>query len=135
MTIREILDQSNAIAVVGASRDPMKTAGAIPPSLLHHGFHVIPVNPHAASLYGVTCYPALEAIPEPVDVVLVFRPSESTPPIARAAVAIHARVLWLQSGIVSADARRIAEDAGLVYVEDRCFAVERARYAVTKIRR
>lgn len=85
---------------------------------------MIPVNLNATELYGQKAYPSLLDIGEPVDVVQVFRPSEEVPEIARHAVRIGAKALWLQFGITSPEARRIAEDAGLLYVEDRCMAVE-----------
>jgi uncharacterized protein len=130
-TPAEILAASYTIAVVGASRHPDKAAHSIPMQLLRHGWHVIPVNPYADELWGQTCYRTLADIPEPVDLVNVFRPSTDAPEVARQAVAIGAKALWLQQAIVSAEARRIAEEAGLDYVEDRCTAVERALWQVS----
>jgi uncharacterized protein len=130
-TTAEILAGSYTIAVVGASRHPDKVAYSVPLQLLRHGWHVIPVNPHADELWGQRCYHSLADIPEPVDLVNVFRPSADAPEVARQAVAIGAKALWLQQGIVSAQARRIAEEAGLDYVEDRCTAVERAVWQVS----
>ena len=98
------------------------------------GFRVIPVNPNATELFGQRCYPSLLEIREPVDVVQVFRPAEEAPEIARQAVKIRAKTLWLQRGIRSDDARRIAEEAGLAYVEDRCMAVESRRLGISKNR-
>ena len=125
-TPAQILAESRTIAVVGASRDPGKVAHTVPRQMLRHGWHVIPVNPHTAEIWGETCYPTLADIPEPVDLVNVFRPSADAPEVARQAVAIGAKALWLQQDIVSAEARAIAEAAGLDYVEDHCVAVERA---------
>jgi predicted CoA-binding protein len=125
-TAAEILAESRTIAVVGASRDPGKTAHAVPRQILRHGWHVIPVNPYADEIWGQRCYRTLAEIPEPVDLVNVFRPSADTPEVARQAVAIGAKALWLQQDIVSAEARAIAEAGGLDYVEDHCIAVERA---------
>src|SRR5262249_35840417 len=113
-------------AVVGASRDPGKEAHAVPRQILKHGWHVIPVNPYADEILGQRCYPTLADIPEPVDLVNVFRPAEDAPKVARQAVAIGAKALWLQQDIVSAEARAIAEAGGLDYVEDLCIAVVRA---------
>jgi predicted CoA-binding protein len=127
-----ILRQFSVIAVVGMSRDPSKAAHAIPAKLSSAGFDVIPVNPHTSSILGLESYPTLAAVPRPVEVVLVFRPSEDTPEIAAQAVAISAKALWLQQGIQSEVARARAEAAGLLYVEDRCIGVERARYQITK---
>ena len=125
-TAAQILAESRTIAVVGASRDPGKTAHAVPRQILRHGWHVIPVNPYADEIWGQRCYRTLADIPEPVDLVNVFRPSADTPEVARQAVAIGAKALWLQQDIISAEARAIAEAGGLDYVEDHCIAVERA---------
>ena len=125
-TPAQILEQSRTIAVVGASRDPGKVAHSVPRQIMRHGWHVIPVNPYADEIWGQKCYHSLADIPEPVDMVNVFRPSADTPEVARQAVAIGAKALWLQQDIVSAESRAIAEAAGLDYVEDHCIAVERA---------
>ncbi|WP_340686403.1 CoA-binding protein [Amycolatopsis coloradensis] len=122
----EILAGSKTIAVVGLSRDPAKASHGVAAVLQAHGFRIIPVHPSADELLGQKVYRSLTDIPEPVDIVDVFRPSEDTPPIAEQAVAIGAKALWLQQGIVSAESRRIAEEGGLAYVEDRCTAVVRA---------
>jgi predicted CoA-binding protein len=94
--------------------------------MLRHGWRVIPVNPHADEIWGQRCYRSLADIPEPVDLVNVFRPSADTPEVARQAVAIRAKAIWLQQDIASAQARAIAQAGGLDYVEDHCIAVERA---------
>ena len=131
-TPEEILRDSGTIAVVGASRYPDKPAHAIPLQMQRHGWRIIPVNPALTELFGVPCYPTLADIGEPVDLVDVFRPAPDTPEVARQAVAIGAKALWLQQGIVSAEARAIAVAGGLDYVEDRCLAVERALASVTR---
>lgn len=132
MSIRDILENAHTIATVGASKDPSKAAGGVPLELQQIGFRVLPVNPNATELYGVKASPSLLEIEETVDVVQVFRPSEEAPEIARQAVQIGAKVLWLQLGITSPEARRIAEGAGLVYVENRCMAVESQMLGVSK---
>lgn len=132
MEPREILERYNTIAVVGLSRDPGKSAHSVPRTLQAAGFRIIPVNPYADTLLGEKVYRSLLDIPEPVEVVEVFRPSAEAPAIARQAVAVGAKVLWLQLGLTSAEARQIAEEAGLAYVEDRCMAVERAIHRITK---
>ena len=131
-TSREILENAATIAVVGASRDPEKDAGAIPRVMQEHGFRIIPVNPHAETLFGEHVYRTLAEIPEHVDIVDVFRPAAETADVARQAVAIGAGAVWLQQGIASAAARAIVEAAGIDYVEDRCIAVERARHQVER---
>ena len=127
-----ILRDYRTIAVVGLSRDPSKAAHAIPARMQRSGFRVIPVNPALESVLDEKSYASLAAVPEPVEVVLVFRPSEFAAGIAEEAVAIGAKALWLQQGIISEEARHIAEAAGLVYVEDRCIGVERAVHGITK---
>jgi predicted CoA-binding protein len=129
---RQILEDSITIAVVGASRDPAKEAHAVPAVMLRHGWRIIPVNPYATELFGQTAYPHLEEIPEPVDLVNVFRPGPECADVARQAVAIGTHAIWLQQGIVSPEAKQIAGDAGIDYVEDYCIAVARATWALTR---
>jgi predicted CoA-binding protein len=123
---QQILAEANVIAVVGASRDPLKAAHSVPLEMLRHGWRIIPVNPFVDEIFGVRAVKTLADIDEPVDLVDVFRPAADAVDVVRQAVAINAPAVWLQSGIVSAEARRIATDAGVDYVEDRCLAVERA---------
>ena len=123
---QQILAESKVIAVVGASRDPGKPAHSVPLQMLRHGWRIIPVNPFAAEIFGIRAVKTLADLGEPVDLVDVFRPAADAVDIVRQAVAIKAPAVWLQSGIVSAQARQIATEAGLDYVEDRCLAVERA---------
>lgn len=130
-TVERVLREFRTIAVVGLSRDPSKAAHAIPSRLQRAGFRVIPVNPFIDEILGEKSYRALRDVPFSVEVVLVFRPSPEAAGIARDAVAIGAKALWLQQDIVSEEARQIATDAGLLYVEDRCMGVERAVYGVT----
>ncbi|MEV0071696.1 MULTISPECIES: CoA-binding protein [unclassified Amycolatopsis] len=132
MQPEEILANATTIAVVGLSRDPAKAAHGVPATLQAHGFRIIPVHPSATELLGEKVYRSLKDIPEPVDLVDVFRPAAEAPGIAADAVAIGAKALWLQQGIVSAEAKRIAEEGGLEYVENRCTAVVRAVAAISK---
>jgi predicted CoA-binding protein len=129
---RQILGESVTIAVVGASRDPGKPAHSVPAQMMRHGWRIIPVNPYADELWGQRVYPMLAEIPEPVDLVNVFRPSTDAPDVVRQAVEIGARAVWLQQDIVSPEARKIAEDAGIDYVEDYCIAVARAAAGLTR---
>jgi hypothetical protein len=131
-TPRQILIDSAVIAVVGASRDEEKTAHRVPAQMQRHGWRIIPVNPYADEIFGETAYPTLADIPEPVDLVNVFRPSADAAEVVRQAVAIGAPAVWLQQGIASAEARRIATEAGIDYVEDHCIAVERATGALSR---
>jgi hypothetical protein len=100
--------------------------------MLGHGWRIIPVNPFVDEVFGVRTVKTLADIDEPVDLVDIFRPAADAVEIVRQAVAIKAPAVWLQSGIVSAEARKIATDAGMDYVEDRCLAVERAMGRLTR---
>jgi hypothetical protein len=125
-TPRQILAESTTIAVVGASRHEGKAAHTVPLQLKLHGWRVIPVNPHADQIWGERCYARLADVPEPVHMVNVFRPSDQATDVVRQAIAIGAKAVWLQQGITSAEGRRLAQDAGVDYIEDLCIAVERA---------
>jgi predicted CoA-binding protein len=130
----QILAQASVIAVVGASRDPVKPAHSVPLQMLRYGWRIIPVNPFVDEVFGVRAYRTLADIEEPVDLVDIFRPAADAVDVVRQAVAIKAPAVWLQSGIVSAEARQIATAAGIDYVEDRCLAVERAIANLTRLR-
>lgn len=131
---RTILEKAATIAVVGLSTNETKAAHAVPAFLQAAGFRVIPVHPSAVEILGERAYRSVTDIGEPADVVNVFRPAAEAPELARQAVAIGAKVLWLQQGIRSAEARRIAEDGGLQYVEGRCMGKLAAYYGITKTR-
>ncbi len=128
-TVREMLQEAKTIAVVGLSAKPQRDSHMVAAYLQKHGFRIIPVNPAESEILGETSYPDLEAIPEPVDIVDVFRRSEFVPEIARAAQAIGAKVLWLQLGVRHDQAADQARRAGLLVVQDRCLKVEHARLA------
>ena len=115
-----IYRDSRTIAVVGASADETKAAHRIPAYLQQQGYRIRPVNPRGGELFGEPVATSLAEVDGPVDVVDVFRPAAEAADIARQAVAIGAKVLWLQLGIADDEARRIAEDAGLTVVMDRC---------------
>jgi predicted CoA-binding protein len=131
-TTERILRDFRTLAVVGLSRDPSKAAHAIPARMQRAGFRVIPINPYVDEVLGERSYAKLTDVPFSLEVVLVFRPSAEAAAVARDAVAVGAKALWLQQGIVSAEARHIAESAGLLYVEDSCMGVERAVHGITK---
>lgn len=114
------LAASKTIAVVGFSADPNKPSHRAPMELVRRGWNVIPVNPSVPSIAGMKTYATLADIPGPVDLVDVFRPAAEAPAIAAQAAAKGAKVLWLQKGIVSPEARAIAEKAGMAYFEDIC---------------
>jgi predicted CoA-binding protein len=125
--VERILTTYDTITVVGASTAPHKAAHSVPAHMQQHGWRIIPVNPHADRILGEPVFRTLADIPEQVGLVDVFRPSARTPDVARQAAAVGAAALWLQLGIASQEARAIAADAGLLYVEDRCLLIERRR--------
>jgi predicted CoA-binding protein len=115
-----IYAETRTIAVVGASADASKAAHHIPRYLQSQGYRILPVNPRGGELFGERVFRSLAEIDMPVDVVDVFRPTQEAPEIARQAIVIGAKVLWLQVGLVSEEARHIAEAAGLTVVMNRC---------------
>jgi predicted CoA-binding protein len=130
--IRDLLASARRIAIVGASPRPERPSNGVLLDLVAAGYEVVPVNPNAHDVEGLACYSSLEAAVEatgPVDIVDVFRRAEHCAEVARAAVAVGARCLWLQLGIASREAGRIAHDAGLAVVMDRCTAIELRRLA------
>ena len=119
----EILSEAHTIALVGASPKPWRPSHDVMRYLLNQNYRVIPVRPLLKDVLGVPCVASLAEIEEPIDVVDVFRRAEFCPQIAEEAVAVGAKALWLQLGIVSSEARAIAEAGGLDYVEDECTAI------------
>ena len=119
----EILRSSSTIALVGASPRESRPSHGVMRYLLHAGYRVIPVNPTCEQVLGIECVPSLAAIHEPVDLVDVFRREEHAAGLAREAAAVGARAFWLQLGLRSPEARRVALESGMDYVEDRCTAV------------
>ena len=126
-TLRRILHDGRTVAVVGLSANWHRPSNFAAKYLQDHGYRVIPVNPAYQEVLGERCYPDLKSIPEPVDVVDVFRRAEEVPAIAADAIAIGARVLWLQIGVIHAAAAATARAAGLDVVMDRCMKIEHAR--------
>jgi len=130
--IRAILSKPTTVAVVGCSDNPARDSLRIAKLLRSHGFKVIPVNPQLdadvlRTALGEKCYPDLASIPEPVEIVDVFRRSEFVPQIVEDAITKGARILWCQLGVVHLDAARRAQKAGMTVVMDRCPAIEYAR--------
>jgi predicted CoA-binding protein len=127
--LRALLGEAHVVAVVGLSSKPDRPSHDVARSLQEHGYRVIPVNPHETEVLGERAYPSLLDIPEDVrvDVVDVFRRAEETPDVARQAVAIGAKALWLQEGIVNDEAAGIAIDGGLDLVMGICIKKEHAR--------
>jgi predicted CoA-binding protein len=127
-TIREILFSARTVAVVGLSPNPLRPSNFVGYYLQRHGYRIVPVNPREREILGETSYPSLTDIPFPVDVVDVFRQPDAVPDIAREAVQIGARALWLQFGVISQEGADVAEQGGLKVIMDRCMKVEHARH-------
>jgi predicted CoA-binding protein len=127
--LRSLLGETKVVAVVGISSKPWRPSNEVASYLQQHGYRIVPVNPNEQEVLGEQVYASLLEIPEEihVDVVDVFRRAEHTPEVARDAVAIGARVLWLQEGIVSEEAARIAEDGGLEVIMGVCIMKVRER--------
>lgn len=124
--IKQILESAGNIAVVGLSDKPERTSHMVAKAMQDRGYRIIPVNPGKKQILGETCYPSLLDIPEPVHIVNVFRRAEEVVPIAEQAAQIKVNVFWLQQGIINEEAARIASDAGLTVIMDRCIKVEDA---------
>ncbi len=122
----EIFDSMTSVAVVGFSPKENRPSHIVGKYLIGAGFTVYPVNPGVSEILGHVCYPDLASIPHPVDVVDIFRRSEDVLPVVEAAIAIGAKTVWMQQGIVNTDAARLAEKAGLKVVMDRCIKIDHA---------
>ena len=122
--IKEILQNTKTIAVVGLSDNPERTSYMVSQAMQQKGYRIIPVNPNAEQILGEKCYASLLDIEEPVDIVNVFRRSEFVKPIAEDAVKIKAKVLWLQLGVINEEAAEYAKEHGLEVIMDRCIKVE-----------
>ena len=125
--LRRILARSRTLAVVGLSAQWYRPSYFAAKYMQDHGYRIIPVNPRYAEVLGQKCYPDLRSIPEPVDIVDCFRRSPEIPPIAEDAIAIGAKVLWMQLGIENREAAERAVAAGLDVVMNRCVKIEHAR--------
>lgn len=126
--IQRVLHQARTVAIVGLSSNVLRASHFVGFYAERHGYRVIPVNPREETVLGARSYPNLSDIPHPVDLVDVFRAPAAVPAIARDAVAIGARALWLQFGVISPEGAQFAARAGLDVVMDRCLKIEHARY-------
>lgn len=124
----EILRRYKQIAMVGLSANPFRPSHFAAIYLIAEGYNVIPVNPREQEILGRKSYASLRDIPEPVEVVDIFREPSAVPPLVEEAIAIGARVIWLQLGVIHEEAARRARAAGLQVVMDRCMKIEHARY-------
>jgi predicted CoA-binding protein len=127
-TIQRVLHNAKTVAVVGLSSNALRASYFVGFYLKRHGYRVIPVNPRESEILGETSYQSLSDVPEPVDVVNVFRAPAALPGIAEEAVAVGASNLWCQFTVINEEGARIAEEGGLSVVMDRCIKVEHARY-------
>lgn len=126
--IDKILESCKTVAVVGLSPNPDRDSNGVAAYLQEKGYRIIPVNPSAAEILGEKCYPDLPSIPDPVDVVDIFRRPEEVPAIVADAIKIRARAVWMQKGVVSEEGASAARAAGLMTVMDECMECEvRAR--------
>jgi predicted CoA-binding protein len=128
LTIQRVLLNSRNIAIVGLSGNPLRASNFVGFYLNRHGYRVLPVNPREPEILGLPSFASLGELPVAVDVVNVFRAPAALPGIAREAVAIGAKSLWCQFGVINEEGARIAEDGGLTVIMDRCIKVEHARY-------
>jgi uncharacterized protein len=128
LTIQRVIHTAKTIAVVGLSNNPLRASYFVGYYLKRHGYRVVPVNPREPEILGEPCYKSLADVPEPVDIVNVFRAPDALPGIAEEAVAIGAANLWCQFTVINERGARIAEDGGLSVIMDRCIKVEHARY-------
>lgn len=126
--IHEILTNSKTIAVVGLSPKDSRPSNQVARYLQEAGYRVIPVNPGQTEILGEKCYASLLDIPEPVDIVDIFRRPEDVPPVVDQAIAIKAGVVWMQLGIVNEEAAAKARNAGLTVIMDRCLKIDHASF-------
>ena len=123
-----ILRRFRRIALVGVSANPLRPSHFVAVYLANRGYDIVPVNPRASTVLGRPCHPSLHAVPQPVDIVGIFRPPRFVPAIVEQAIQAGARVVWTQFGIVHEEAALRARDAGLEVVMDQCLKVEHARF-------
>jgi predicted CoA-binding protein len=128
ITIQRVLLTAKTVAIVGLSSKELRPSYFVGYYLKRHGYHVIPVNPRETQILGEQSYASLRDVPEPVDIVVVFREPAALPAIATDAVEIGSGTLWCQFGVINEEGGRIAEAGGLSVVMDRCAKVEHARY-------
>jgi uncharacterized protein len=128
LTIQRVLHNARTIAIVGLSANELRASNFVGFYLKRHGYRVIPVNPRETEILGEVTYPSLPDVPEPVDIVNVFRAPDALPAIARDAVAIKAGALWCQFGVINEEGAQIAEEGGVPVIMDRCLKIEHARY-------
>ena len=127
--ISELLHSSRTIAVIGLSAKRFRPSHGVAEYMQQAGYRIIPVNPLETQILGETCYPDLDSVPGPVDIVDIFRRSEFVPEIVEAAIRKGAKAIWMQEGVIHEDAARRAEKAGLTVIMDRCILKDHRRLA------
>ena len=127
--ISEILRMGRTIAVVGLSAKRYRPSYGVAEYMQRAGYRIIPVNPHETEVLGEKCYPDVESVPEPIDIVDIFRRSEFVPEIVEAAIRKGAKAIWMQEGVIHEEAARRAKEAGLEVVMDRCILKDHRRLA------
>jgi predicted CoA-binding protein len=130
--VKKILKDYRTIAVVGLSPKPSRPSHMVASYLKENGYKIIPVNPRAGEILGEISYPDLSSIPERVDVVDIFRRSHELPAIVEGAIAIGAKALWMQEGVINAESAELAKQAGLLVVMDRCMLKEHRKLRKTE---
>jgi predicted CoA-binding protein len=128
LTIQHVLLTAKTIAIVGLSSNTLRASHFVGFYLRRHGYRVFAVNPREKTIFGEPSYATLSDVPEPIDIVNVFRAPDALPGIAKEAVTVRAKNLWCQFGVINAEGARIAEEGGMSVVMDRCIKVEHARY-------
>ena len=126
-TIERVLDECRTIAVVGLSSNPSRPSNSVSSYMRRHGYTVIPVNPNETEVFGERAYPSLAEVPVNIDLVDIFRRSEKAGAAVDQAIAINAKAVWLQEGVIDQEAAQRASEAGLLVVMDRCWLKEHVR--------
>ncbi|MBZ5617951.1 MAG: CoA-binding protein [Acidobacteriia bacterium] len=127
--ISDVLGTARTIAVVGLSSKRYRPSYGVAEYMKRSGYHIIPVNQHETEVLGEKCYPDLDSVPEPIDIVDIFRRSEFVLPVVEAAIRKGAKAIWMQEGVIHEDAARLAEAAGLTVIMDSCILKDHRRLA------
>jgi predicted CoA-binding protein len=124
----QILQQYRRIAIVGLSGNPQRPSHFVAVYMAQHGYEITPVNPKETQILGRKCYPSLKDVPQPLEIVDIFRDPSAIPGIVEEAIACGAKVIWMQLGLIHEPAAKRAKEAGLAVVMDRCIKIEHARF-------
>jgi predicted CoA-binding protein len=130
--VTDILERYKTLTVVGLSSKVMRPSHGVAEYMQQHGYRIIPVNPHETEVLGEKAFPSLDAVPEPAEVVVIFRRPEFVPEVVEAALRKGAKVIWMQEGVIHEEAAARARAAGLTVIQDRCILKEHAKRFVTE---